>query len=114
MPVPWIHRLHLRRPLLHLDREGICTIVQDPVIVQQRIQEHAHVQETPRAGAEMVGRQKRGFEILVEKTDETQSQSGVVGLNLEHQLPFILRLVGKQGLERELDIVEPVDRQIVT
>ena len=51
VPVPWIHRLHLRRPLLHLDREGLGTVVQDSVIVQQRIQEHAHIQaDTPRGG----------------------------------------------------------------
>ena len=62
----------------------------------------------------MVGRQKRGFEILIEKTGETQYQTGAVGDDLEHQLPFVFRLVGKQGLNRELDVVEPVDRQIVT
>jgi hypothetical protein len=62
----------------------------------------------------MVGRQKRGFEILIEKTGETQYQTGAVGGDLEHQFPFVFRLVGKQGLKRELDVVQPVDRQIVT
>jgi hypothetical protein len=88
--------------------------VEDPMAVQQRIQEQPHVQETAMARLERIGRQKSGFEVLVEQPVETQPEPTINGCDLQHELAFFSRLVGEHGLNCKLKIVESVYRQLMT